>query len=217
MSCTSAAEVEAFVSKGQAVFDRLAALAIPSVAVVHGACLGGGLELALACKRRVALASAAALQIGTPEVHVGLIPAWGAITRLPRLMGPDDGLALLVSGRSIGYLLARSHHIVDRLAAELDATAVLGLMEAAPPSERTWTDEEWETGWNRVRHEVDEQPGEFPEAQLQILALSAIELAHGSGTIREAASQAAGELAMNESVRESLAAFLENDRDEDRR
>ena len=120
LSCRTAADVETFVRRGLAVFDRLSGLAVPTVAVIHGVCLGGGLELALACRRRVALASAEPLQIGTPEVHHGLIPAWGAIDRLPRLMGPDDGLDLLISGRLIGYLLARSHGLVDRLAAEAD-------------------------------------------------------------------------------------------------
>ena len=120
LSLQTPAEVEAFVRRGLAVFDHLSALPVPTLAVIHGACLGGGLELALACRRRVALASAAPLQVGMPEVHLGLIPAWGAISQLPRLMGPDDGLNLLITGRSIGYLLARSHGIVDRLAAEGD-------------------------------------------------------------------------------------------------
>ncbi len=96
-SCRGAADVEAFVRRGLAVFERLSGLAVPTVAVIHGACLGAGLELALACRRRIALASAAPLQIGTPEVHLGLIPAWGAIDQLPRLMGPDDGLDFLIS------------------------------------------------------------------------------------------------------------------------
>jgi enoyl-CoA hydratase/carnithine racemase len=208
LSFQAVAEAEAFVRRGQAVLDHLSALEVPSVAVIHGACLGAGLELALACRRRVALASPAVLQIGTPEVQHGLIPAWGAIARLPRLMGPDDGLDLLVSGRLIGYLLARSHHLVDRLAAESDSTAFLELMVSAPDTPRTWTEEEWEAGWNRVRHEVDEQPGDFPEAQLEILALSAIDVAHGSETAREATMCAAGELAMRDAVRSSLAAFL---------
>ena len=92
----------------------------------------------------------APLQIGTPEVHLGLIPAWGAITRLPRLIGPDDGLDLLISGRSIGYLLARSHGIVDRLAAEADLEWLDVLLGPAP-AERTWPKEGWEAAWNRAR------------------------------------------------------------------
>ena len=121
---------------GLAVFDHLSGLAVPTLAVIHGACLGGGLELALACRRRVALASAAPIQIGMPEVHFGLIPAWGGISRIPRIVGPDDGLNLLITGRTIGYLLARSHGIVDRLASEGDSIESLDLL-SSDPADRT--------------------------------------------------------------------------------
>jgi 3-hydroxyacyl-CoA dehydrogenase / enoyl-CoA hydratase / 3-hydroxybutyryl-CoA epimerase len=208
LSCRSATEVEAFVRRGQSVFDHLAALEIPTVAVIHGACLGAGLELALACRRRVALASAAILQIGTPEVEHGLVPAWGAIERLPRIMGPEDGLDLLISGRSIGYLLARSHHVVDRLAADLDAPSVLELIGRAPVTETTWPEAAWETGWERAKERIDEQPGDFPEAKLQILELSAIHVTRGRAAAIEATARALGELAMTESVRASLAELL---------
>ena len=66
-SCTTAADVEAFVRRGLAVFERLSVLAVPTVAVIHGACLGAGLELALACRRRVALASAAPCSLPRPR------------------------------------------------------------------------------------------------------------------------------------------------------
>jgi 3-hydroxyacyl-CoA dehydrogenase/enoyl-CoA hydratase/3-hydroxybutyryl-CoA epimerase len=102
LACQTSAQVEALLVVGLAVLDRLASLPFPTAAVIHGVCLGGGLELALACRWRVALASAAPLQIGLPEVNLGLVPAWGALVRLPRLIGPDDALDLLVSGRSIG-------------------------------------------------------------------------------------------------------------------
>src|SRR5262249_39925285 len=70
--CENAGEVEHLVRRGLAAINRLASMKVPTVAVIHGACLGGGLELALACRRRVALASAAPLQIGLPQVHLGL-------------------------------------------------------------------------------------------------------------------------------------------------
>src|SRR5689334_20367268 len=113
--CETAAEVEHLVRRGLTAINRLASLRMPTVAVMHGACLGGGLELALACRRRVALASAAPLQAGLPEVHLGLVPAWGGITRLPRLIDRGEALDLLLTGRSIGYLRARSLGLVDRL------------------------------------------------------------------------------------------------------
>jgi enoyl-CoA hydratase/carnithine racemase len=209
LSLGSPSEAEAFVRRGLAVFDRLSNLAVPTLAVIHGACLGGGLELALACRRRAALASSAPIQVGMPEVHFGLIPAWGGISRIPSIVGPDDGLKLLITGRSIGYLLARSHGIVDRLASEGDSIASLDLLSTDPATEKTWPKEAWEDAWNRAREMVDEQPGEHPEAQLQILTIVAIDLAHGHQAAREATVKALAELAVSDVVREYLTLFLE--------
>jgi 3-hydroxyacyl-CoA dehydrogenase/enoyl-CoA hydratase/3-hydroxybutyryl-CoA epimerase len=203
----SAADVEAFARHGLAVFEHLAGLQVPTVAVIHGACLGGGLELALACRRRVALASAAPLQMGMPEVLFGLIPCWGAITGLPRLVGPEDGLDLLITGRSIGYLLARSLGIVDRLAAETDSIESLDLFSPSTARERTWPQQAWEEAWTRAREKVDEQPGDHPEAQLQILTIVSIDLAHGYEAAREATVAAMAEVAISDVVREALGAY----------
>jgi len=211
-SCRTAADVEMFVGRGLAVFEILSRLAVPSIAVIHGACLGGGLELALACRRRVALASAAPVQMGTPEVNLGLIPAWGAIDQLPRLMGPDDGLDLLISGRSIGYLRARSNGLVDRLAAEADLEEAVDLIGSSAVPERTWPKPAWEAAWNRQHAQVEEQPGEFPDAQHKILTIAAIDIAHGREAARAAAPAALAELAMSDPVRQFLGAFLHDDR-----
>jgi 3-hydroxyacyl-CoA dehydrogenase/enoyl-CoA hydratase/3-hydroxybutyryl-CoA epimerase len=175
---------------------------------VHGACLGGGLELALACRRRVALASAAPLQIGTPDIHLGLIPGWDGIDRLPRIMGPDDGLDFLISGRSIGYLRARSHGIVDRLAADADLMDSVLASTQSDASERTWPSETWDAAWARAHAQVDEQTAEHPEAQLKILTIVAIDVAHGREAAREATAPALAELAMTDIVRGSVEAFL---------
>jgi enoyl-CoA hydratase/carnithine racemase len=205
----TSSEAAAFFRHGLAVFDHLSTLAVPTLAVIHGACLGGGLELALACRRRVALASAAPIQVGMPEVHFGLIPAWGGISRIPRIVGPEDGLDLLIKGRTIGYLLARSHGIVDRLASEGDSIESLDLLSSGPATERTWPKETWEDAWNRAREAVDEQNADHPEAQLQVLTIVAIELAHGREAAREATVQALAELAMSDVVRDYLTAFFE--------
>ncbi len=201
-------QLEAFVRRGLEVFDHLSSLRIPTAAVIHGACLGAGLDLALACGRRVALASNAPLQIGTPEVQYGLIPAWGSISRLPRLMGPDGGLDLLISGRSIGYLLARSHHIVDRLAADADLQTPADLLALSPAPERSWPKEAWEAAWNRAHAQVEEQPGDHPEAQLQILAIVSIEIAHGPEPARQAIPEALAELANSETTRDAITMLL---------
>lgn len=85
-------------AKGQAVFNRIADLRIPSVAVIHGYAFGGGLELALACTFRVATDRA---RMGLPEVKLGLIPGYGGTQRLPRLIGEGRALDLIMSGRTI--------------------------------------------------------------------------------------------------------------------
>src|SRR2546421_6961163 len=75
-----------FIAEGQRVFNRIAALKIPTVAAIHGACAGGGYEVTLACDWRVASGDPATRN-GLPETTLGLIPAWGGSTRLPRLIG----------------------------------------------------------------------------------------------------------------------------------
>ncbi len=79
-------ELRGFISEGQKVFNRLAALKVPTVAAIHGACAGGGYEITLACDYRVASIDPVT-KIGLPETTLGLVPAWGGATRLPRLVG----------------------------------------------------------------------------------------------------------------------------------
>jgi len=83
---TDQKDAYAKVSRGQNVIGRIAELKIPTIAVINGACLGGGLELALACKYRVAVLSAKTM-LGLPEVNLGIIPGFGGTQRLPRLVG----------------------------------------------------------------------------------------------------------------------------------
>jgi enoyl-CoA hydratase/carnithine racemase len=208
LSFHTPADVELFLHRGWKVLDHLSSLTKPTAAVIHGVCLGGGVELALACRRRVALASNVPIQIGVPEVQLGLIPAWGAITQLPQLIGPEDGLDLLITGRSIGFLLARSMGLVDRLAADANSDEAIDFHAPTASVDRTWSKDDWEAAWNRARELVDQQPGAFPEAQLQILTILSIDLAHGREAARDATATALAELAMSDVVRESLMHFL---------
>jgi 3-hydroxyacyl-CoA dehydrogenase / enoyl-CoA hydratase / 3-hydroxybutyryl-CoA epimerase len=209
LSCRTPEECETFVTHGRRVLEHLSSLCVPTVAVIHGSCLGAGIELALACRRRVAMASAAPIQVGVPEVHFGLIPAWGAITQLPRLIGPEDGLNLLITGRTIGYLLARSQGFVDRLASEGDSIESLDVLRTDPAPERNWPKEVWEEAWNCAREKIEEQPGDFPEAQLQILTIVSIDLAHGREAARQATAKAMGAIAMSQDVRAAMAEFFD--------
>ena len=86
------------IQMGQAAFNRIKALKATTVAAIHGVCLGGGLELALACDYRI-VSSDKVTKLGLPEVNLGILPAWGGSTRLPRLIGLPKALAAILSGK----------------------------------------------------------------------------------------------------------------------
>lgn len=100
--------------RGQALFGRIAGMAAPSVAAVRGVCLGGGTELALACTYRLA-ADGENTRIGLPEVQLGILPAWGGATRLPRLVGLRDALTMILSGKPVDAAKARRMGLVDHV------------------------------------------------------------------------------------------------------
>ncbi|MBX9581701.1 MAG: enoyl-CoA hydratase/isomerase family protein, partial [Gemmataceae bacterium] len=93
--------VRAFVEQGLRVLGKLDALPVPTAAAVDGAALGGGLEVALACDYRV-VGPHPRLQLGLPEVKLGLIPGWGGTQRLPRLVGLPAAVDLLTTGNPVG-------------------------------------------------------------------------------------------------------------------
>jgi 3-hydroxyacyl-CoA dehydrogenase/enoyl-CoA hydratase/3-hydroxybutyryl-CoA epimerase len=93
-------EAEAQVRLGQAIFMEVETLPVPTVAAIHGVCVGGGTELALACRHRV-LSDSPKTRIGLPEVQLGILPAWGGTTRLPRLIGLRPALDMLLTGKKI--------------------------------------------------------------------------------------------------------------------
>lgn len=102
------------VRRGQEVFSKIASLGVPTVAAIHGACLGGGLELALACGRRIA-SDDPATKLGLPETQLGLLPAWGGSTRLPRLIGLPRALDLILNGKQASAKHARKLGLVDEV------------------------------------------------------------------------------------------------------
>jgi 3-hydroxyacyl-CoA dehydrogenase/enoyl-CoA hydratase/3-hydroxybutyryl-CoA epimerase len=87
-----------FIAEGQRIFNRLAGLKIPTCAAIHGAGAGGGYEVALACDWRVA-SDDLATRIGLPETTLGLVPAWGGCTRLPRLVGKERASEVILKGK----------------------------------------------------------------------------------------------------------------------
>jgi 3-hydroxyacyl-CoA dehydrogenase/enoyl-CoA hydratase/3-hydroxybutyryl-CoA epimerase len=109
------AAVEANIGKGHTVINRLEALSIPTIAVVHGFCLGGGLEVALACKRRIAVSGAS---FGFPEVMLGLHPGLGGTVRTPRLINPTTAMTMMLTGKSLHDRAAKSAGLADAVTEE---------------------------------------------------------------------------------------------------
>ena len=108
-------EMRGFIEPGQQVFNRLADLKIPTVAAIHGASAGGGYEVALACDYRVA-SDAPATRIGLPETSLGLLPAWGGCTRLPRLIGAEKAAEVILKGKLYSAQEALNIALVDEIA-----------------------------------------------------------------------------------------------------
>jgi len=117
---------------GQRALSALAGFRVPVVAAIHGACLGGGLELALACSARVA-SSAEQTKLGLPEVQLGILPGLGGTQRLPRLVGVRSALDLLLTGKQLDAQRALRMGLVDELvppAILLEVAARLALARA---------------------------------------------------------------------------------------
>ena len=108
-------EMRGFIERGQQVFNRLADLKIPTVAAIHGASAGGGYEVALACDYRVA-SDDPATRIGLPETSLGLLPAWGGCTRLPRLIGAEKAAEVILKGKLYSAQEALKVGLVDEVA-----------------------------------------------------------------------------------------------------
>lgn len=107
--------VETAIGRAHVVIDRLEALRVPSVAVVHGFCLGGGLEVALACQMRIAIEDA---RFGFPEVMLGLHPGLGGTVRFTELVNPTQAMTLMLTGKTIDARRAKSLGLVDAVTQE---------------------------------------------------------------------------------------------------
>jgi 3-hydroxyacyl-CoA dehydrogenase/enoyl-CoA hydratase/3-hydroxybutyryl-CoA epimerase len=109
---TTPAQVRALVQRGWDLYNRLAAVPYATLALVRGHCMGGGMELALACKYRIAV-DAPGTRFSQPEVMLGIVPGWGGMLRLPRLVGPAAALDMMLTGKGIDARAARRMGLVD--------------------------------------------------------------------------------------------------------
>jgi 3-hydroxyacyl-CoA dehydrogenase/enoyl-CoA hydratase/3-hydroxybutyryl-CoA epimerase len=132
---TDPGPVETAIGRAHAVIDRLEALKFPTLAVIHGFCLGGGLEVALACQSRIAIDGA---RFGFPEVMLGLHPGLGGTARFTGLINPMQAMTLMLTGKTIDARRARSLGLVDAVTQERHVRnavkdAVFGRLKRAHP------------------------------------------------------------------------------------
>jgi len=125
---------------GQLLFQRVADLPCPTVAAIEGRCIGGGLELSMACSARIAAETRATVFV-LPEIHLGIVCGYGGTQRLPRLIGQQHALRMILTGQVVGAAKAFAWGLVDRIAAAetLRAEAVRlvdDLLESRPARQR---------------------------------------------------------------------------------
>ena len=118
-------DIDNILKKGQDVFNKIEDLKIPSVAIMGGITMGGGLELALACTSRILIKNPVPedtkyttyqlTKLALPEVKLGILPSWGGTTRLPRIISPSKAMELICSGRNVGESEALKIGLVDEI------------------------------------------------------------------------------------------------------
>jgi 3-hydroxyacyl-CoA dehydrogenase/enoyl-CoA hydratase/3-hydroxybutyryl-CoA epimerase len=126
----------ALISRGQSILAKLAALPLPTIALIHGFCLGGGLELALACRYRIA-SDDPATRLGLPEVQLGIHPGFGGTVRLTALVGDRTGLELMLTGRTLAAKAALRIGLVDYVQPLRHLENAARALVTAPPRRRS--------------------------------------------------------------------------------
>jgi 3-hydroxyacyl-CoA dehydrogenase/enoyl-CoA hydratase/3-hydroxybutyryl-CoA epimerase len=131
----SAAQAEEMVRSAQAILDRLEALPCPTVAIIHGFALGGGFELALACRYRVGVRGDK-FSVGLPEVMLGIHPGFGGTVRAVRIAGVRTAMQMMLTGKTLRADQAKRAGFVDRLVFPADAEAAARELIARKPKPR---------------------------------------------------------------------------------
>lgn len=202
--CKSAQEAETLARQGQQLMAEINALPIPVIAAIHGACLGGGLELALACHVRICTDDAKTV-LGLPEVQLGLLPGSGGTQRLPRLVGVSTALDMILTGKQLRAKQALKAGLVDEVVPQsilLEAAAERAMKDSPhhrtlPVRERVLAGPLGRALLFRIVSKKTEQKtqGNYPATE-RILQVIETGLAQGSGHGYDAEARAFGELAM---------------------
>lgn len=124
------------VKRGYDVFERLAAVKYPTLALIDGVCLGGGMEFALACRYRVAIDSPST-RMGLPEVMLGIVPGWGGMKRLPKLVGLPAALDMLLTGKTLDPRRAKKMGLVtESVPVRIAENTAIGVLKALPAAQK---------------------------------------------------------------------------------
>jgi 3-hydroxyacyl-CoA dehydrogenase / enoyl-CoA hydratase / 3-hydroxybutyryl-CoA epimerase len=126
------AAAEKLIKIGYDLYERLAAVKYPTLALIKGFCMGGGLELAMACRYRVAVDDPGT-RMGLPEVMLGILPAWGGVKRLPQLLGAPAAFDLMLSGKTVDAKKAKKIGLVDEaVPPRIMWNTAIGVLKALP-------------------------------------------------------------------------------------
>jgi 3-hydroxyacyl-CoA dehydrogenase/enoyl-CoA hydratase/3-hydroxybutyryl-CoA epimerase len=213
---------------GQRVLAAMVDFRVPIVAAIHGACLGGGLELCLACAARVASGDERT-KLGLPEVQLGVLPALGGTQRLPRLIGVRNALDLLLTGKQIDSRRALGLGLIDELvppaivlevAVRVALARAAGQPKRAPLLRRLFDRAELsevllaenplgrKIVFDQARRTLLEKThGNYPAAE-RILEVVKVGLAKGLAAGLEAEARAFGELVVSEEARALMHVFF---------
>ncbi|HTH39285.1 MAG TPA: 3-hydroxyacyl-CoA dehydrogenase NAD-binding domain-containing protein [Rhodocyclaceae bacterium] len=126
---------KAMVARGWNLFNRLAAVRYPTLAVVRGHCLGGGLELALAC-RTLLVVDEPGTRLGLPEVMLGIFPGWGGMLRLPQRVGPSAAMDMMLTGKTIDAKRAKRMGLADECVPPRVMESAARMLALNPPARR---------------------------------------------------------------------------------
>ena len=146
----NAEEAYAFTKLGNDVFDQVEVLPFPTVAVIHGFCMGGGTELALACKYRI-IDGGAKTKMALPEVMIGIVPGWGGARRMPKLIGAAQALDLMLTGRAVDGRRALKMGLADVLVPRRHFVNAVTTLLRKPPAMHQAAFKDAVTNWPIVR------------------------------------------------------------------
>ena len=214
---SSADEAQDFAKRGQNCFARFEALPFPTLAAIHGPCLGGGLEFALALEQRICTRSKSS-KLGLPEVQLGILPGFGGTQRLPRLIGLPKALDLMLTGKKLDGRRAKKAGLVDRVVPDekLFEAAVQQLRMCKKPA-RKWRRMDRilsrsKLGRKLVRKQVEKKlergQARFFTAPRKILDLAIMAFEADPAKAYEAEARAVGELAVSPTCKSLIRIFF---------